>query len=274
MTSVAALVLILLVVALMESYRRCTQNVKDRNQRLIELAGAAAPRGRLDTPLPAPVARYLQFALGQHPEPARLMHLAQHGSLRTDAANRRWLDFTADHTVAPLAQAFVWDAKVRMAPGVHLRVIDSLLDGIGAGQVHAMSAVEVARAVDKAEVNSGCLHRFLAEAVWFPWALIPSEHLDWTAIDEHRALATLSAGGQSVSLEFRFAPSGEVTSVFTPARWGRFGERYSQAPWEGQFREYRAFNGLMLPSEGAVGWHRDGELQLVWTGWIDAVLAE
>jgi hypothetical protein len=273
MVSIGALALILFLVALMESYRRCTESVKDRTRRLMDVATAATRTNPLDT-VPAPVARYLRFALGKHSEPARLLRLVQHGSLRTGPSSKRWLDFSADHIVAPLACAFLWDAKVRVAPLVHLRVVDSLLDGIGSGQVQLLSAVEVTRASAKAEVSAGSLHRFLAEAVWYPWALIPSDHLSWSAIDEHRALARLTAGGLSVSLEFRFASSGEVTSVFTPARWQRDGDHFSQAPWEGAFREYRAFNGLMLPSEGAVGWHRDGELQVVWTGCIDAVFAE
>src|SRR5688500_11255118 len=217
MTSVAALVLVLILslVALMESYRRCTEDVKDRTRRLLEPAKEATWHGGHDRTWPAPVARYLQFALGKHSEPARLMRLAQHGSLRTDPSSKRWLDFSADHVIAPLAHAFLWDARVRTAPLAHMRVIDSLLDAIGSGQVHLMSAIEVVRTPARAEVSSGALHRFLAEAVWYPWALMPSEQLSWTAIDERRALASLTVGGISVSLEFRFAASGEVTSVFT-----------------------------------------------------------
>jgi hypothetical protein len=85
---------------------------------------------------------------------------------------------------------------------------------------------------------------------------------------------SLSVNGLSVSLEFRFAKSGEVTGIYTPTRWGRFGKRYLQLPWEGQFREYRQLEGFTLPSEGAVGWHRDGELQCVRSARIEAVVAE
>jgi hypothetical protein len=85
------------------------------------------------------------------------------------------------------------------------------------------------------EINSGSLHRFLAEAVWYPWALLPSASLTWQPIDDSRAMATLAAGDTTVSLEFRFSPNGEVTDIYTPARWGKFDGRYAKAAWEGHF---------------------------------------
>ena len=274
MADLVLLLLLIAAVALAVSYRRCHENITGPTRQLTKAALRTVPRVDRAANLPAPVARYLQFSLGVERPPPRLVRLAQEGSLRTDISSRRWLNFQAEHTVAPLAPAFVWNAKVKVAHLVHVRVLDALLDGMGQGRVQLMSAIEVDRAVGCMEVNSGSLHRYLAEAVWYPWALVPSEHLAWTRIDQSRALATLSVNGLSVSLEFRFAKSGEVTGIYTPTRWGRFGKRYLQLPWEGQFREYRQFEGFTLPSEGAVGWHRDGELQCVWSARIDAVVTE
>jgi hypothetical protein len=79
-------------------------------------------------------------------------------------------------------------------------------------------------------MKSGSLHRNLA--VWYPTALLPSSQLQWTHIDPTKALATLTNDHVSVSLEFRFADSGEVTGIYTPARWGTFAGGYRQVPWE------------------------------------------
>ncbi|WP_425532220.1 DUF6920 family protein [Aromatoleum anaerobium] len=46
--------------------------------------------------------------------------------------------------------------------------------GVGSGQAQLLSAVTVASDRDKPELNSGSLHRYLAEAVWYPTALLPS----------------------------------------------------------------------------------------------------
>jgi hypothetical protein len=101
-----------------------------------------------------------------------------------------------------------------------------------------------------------------------PVALLPSPTLQWSPIDANRALATLIDGGISVSLEFRFAGTGEVTGIYTPARWGRFGEGYAQRPWEGHFRGYERRNGVRVPTEGDVGWYVADEWRAVWQGTI------
>jgi hypothetical protein len=127
-----------------------------------------------------------------------------------------------------------------------------------------MSLVTVASDAGTPQMNSGSLHRFLAEAVWYPSALVPSDTLRWSGIDDGRALATLTHGGTTVSLEFRFNPAGDVAGIYTPARWGRFGGGYEERPWEGHFSAYEPRAGFLVPTQGDVGWHVDGAWQCVW----------
>jgi hypothetical protein len=220
------------------------------------------------------VARYLRRALGGNPAPLRLARLSQSGELRTSTRSRRWLSFTATQRVAPAAGEFTWTARVRLAPLVHLRVRDSLRDGEGSGEVRLWSAIPLASASGVPELDSGALHRYLAEAVWYPTALVPSASLVWRAMDERNAVATLTSHAKSVSLEFRFNEADEVADVFTPARWGRFDGRYRQVPWEGHFRNYQSRDGLLVPTEGEVGWYGRSAWQCVWRGRITAAVYE
>jgi len=215
--------------------------------------------------VPSPVARYLRHAI-RTTKHIREVRISQIGTLRTDLKSERWMSFSAEHLVVPPATGFVWDARVNVAPLVHVRVRDSLIDGRGAGHVSLLSAFTLGGDAGTPEMNSGSLHRFLAEAVWYPTTLLPSRKLTWTAIDETKALATLTDHAVSVSLEFRFAATGEVTGIYTPARWGTFAGGYRQVPWEGHFRDYREHNGVLLPTEGDVGWYVDGEWRAVWKG--------
>jgi uncharacterized protein DUF6920 len=237
--------------------------------RLSESAHRASSPLRHGDAVPLAVARYLDFALGQNREPPRLVSLTQHGVLRANVTSPKWRRFQATHTAAPTANGFVWNAEVMLAPGVHLRVVDSLLDGAGAGQVLLQSAWPVARESGASELNAGALHRFLAESVWYPWALLPDEHLSWSAIDDHRAVATLSVEGTSVSLEFRFGTSGEITAIYTPHRWRRVDGRYVATAWEGHFSTYLEDSGIALPHQAEVGWYVDNALELVWQGKVD-----
>ncbi len=235
---------------------------------IVELARRATTDRMEDAALPAPVARYLRLALGDdHPRPESV-DIHQSGQLRTDAMSERWMDFTAVHVASPSGCGFTWNARIRLMPFIHLRVLDSLVEGRGEGRVILQSLLEVANDGGTPEMNSGALHRFLAEAVWYPWTLMPGKVLRWTAIDDHRALAVLTCSGTTVSLEFRFSEDGTVAGIHTPARWGKFGSRYEQVPWEGHFADYVRRDGVLVPSKAEVGWYRDGRLRIVWRGRI------
>ena len=217
--------------------------------------------------LPARVARYLRWAIPEA-HSMRLVRIRQRGTLRTDVQSDRWMPFEAEHLVTPSPIGFLWNARVTVAPLLHVRVRDAYIDGSGSGHVSLMSAFRISAAADTPEINSGSLHRFLAEAVWCPVALLPSPKLRWSAIDANSAVATLTDHDISVSLEFRFAERGEVTAIYTPARWGTFGGKYEQKPWEGHFRDYERRNGFWVPREGDVGWYVDDEWRPVWKGTV------
>jgi hypothetical protein len=219
--------------------------------------------------LPLPVARYLRLALPV-PNEIQEVRLTQTGTLRTDAMAERWMAFEAEHVAVPGAMGFVWNARVEAAPLVHVRVHDALIDRTGFGRVSLLSIVPLSAASGGIEMDSGSLHRYLAEAVWYPTALRPSSRLQWSPIDEKSALATLTNDRTSVSLEFRFADNGEVTGIYTPARWGTFPDGYRQVPWEGHFRDYREHQGIRVPSHGEVGWYINNEWRPVWKGTVVA----
>jgi hypothetical protein len=231
-------------------------------------AAAQSATPRLDD-LPAPVARYLRLALPatKHIQEVRIR---QTGTLRTDVSSERWMSFEAEHIVVPPATGFVWNARVSVAPLIHVRVRDALIEGKGSGQVSLLSAFIVSADAGTLEMNSGSLHRYLAEAVWYPTALLPSPALRWTEIDATSSLATFTSHGVTVSLEFRFAETGEVTGIYTPGRWGMFPGGYRQVAWEGHFRNYRNQDGVFVPTEGDVGWYVENEWHAVWKGGITA----
>lgn len=216
--------------------------------------------------LPPPVARYFRHVLTDGQKFIRTVRMHQSGVLRTSTATARWLSFTASQLVMPLAPGFVWNAKVDMPFAPHVRVLDSYIDGVGSGRVSVLSAIAVASDADAPELNSGALHRYLAEAVWFPTALLPQSGIMWSAIDEHSAMATLTDRGVAVSLEFRVNEIGEVMGVYSPGRFGRFDGAYKRVPWEGHFWDYQVQAGMRVPLYGEVGWYDDGALQLVWKG--------
>lgn len=236
-------------------------------------AAAGSPTELVDldavSALPTPVGRYLRHVLTDGQGRIRTARLEQEGTLRTDVESESWSPFTARHLAVPPARGFFWDARVDMPLGTHVRVLDGYHAGSGSGRVSVMSAFEVASEAGGPELNAGALHRYLAEAVWYPTALLPGSGLEWSPVDENTARATLTDGGTTVSLEFRFNDGGEVTGVYSEGRYRRDGDRYERIPWEGRFRDYQTRDGMRVPLHGEVGWYdEDGGLQVVWRGRI------
>ena len=67
-----------------------------------------------------------------------------------------------------------------------------------------------------AALAEGELMRYLAEAAWYPTALLPSQGARWQALDERSARATLSDGSLTLDLSFEFNDAGSPTVVRDP----------------------------------------------------------
>jgi hypothetical protein len=78
--------------------------------------------------------------------------------------------------------------------------------------------VTVARVPSTPELAHGELKGFLAEAAWYPTALLPSQGVHWEPIDDASARATLADGAVRASLDFYFDRDGLIATVCAPSR--------------------------------------------------------
>lgn len=217
--------------------------------------------------LPVPVAKYLRLALTEGQPFIRSVRLVQTGELRHIGKSQGgWMPFEAVQYVSAQPLGFVWDALIRPFSLMQIRVRDAFVDGQGTAQVSALSLVTLADETGKPELNAGALMRYLAEAVWFPTALLPTAKLEWSSIDDTKALATLTESGTTVSLEFSFNDIGEITSVYTPCRYAAIDGKYELTPWGGHHRNYKEKDNMRIPTEGEVEWHLSSGIFPVWKG--------
>jgi len=169
--------------------------------------------------LPEPVGRYLATVLTEGQPYVRRVRLRQSGEFRTGDAADSWKPFTAMQHFTTDPPGFVWDAKIEMVPLVSVRVVDMYKSGEGALRGKVLSTLSVVDEGPDVEMNSGELLRYLAETVWFPTALLPSEGVKWTLIDGESARAALTHRGTTVSLVFHFNRRNEVDRVFAESRY-------------------------------------------------------
>lgn len=232
---------------------------KSETERMAEEINRTASVGKTESildlnlvDLPGPVKRYFRFALDGRQLMIRTARLRHAGEFYLKDA---WIPFESEEHFSAREAAFVWDAKMKMNPLVSVRVRDAYKTGRGSMRAKVMSLFTVMNAGGgDVRLAAGELQRYLAEAVWLPTALLPREHLQWSAIDETHAKAALTDAGVTVSLEFEFGERGEIVGVYTPARYRRVGGEYKLFPWRGRFRNYRPFGGMMIPTGGDVEW--------------------
>jgi hypothetical protein len=220
--------------------------------------------------LPAPVRAYLRRAIQVGATPPSSIMLEQTGELRV---GRWWRPFTATEELKVPPAAFTWDARVRMAPLLTARVRDTYERGVGTVHASVAGLFTMADAHGGATLNAAALHRYLAECVWLPAALLPRYALEWSPIDENRALATLSDAGNRVSLEFTFNDRAEVAQVFTPARGRAVDGGFQPTPWRVLMTRYDERLGFRIPVEAEVSWEIDGAWQPCWRGRVGRVHA-
>ena len=176
-----------------------------------------------------------------------------------------WLPFTADQHFLGNPPGFVWDAAVRVAGLLPIRVRDAYVDGAGASEASVSSIVPLKGQRGTREVAEASLMRYLAEAVWFPTALLPRPGLSWSAIDADTARATLTDRNIRVAVDFRFGAGGEIVSCAAD-RHRAVGSGTVPTPWRGYYRNYRRFQGMMTPMAAEVAWVLSGRTTPVWRG--------
>ncbi|WP_457389950.1 DUF6920 family protein [Roseateles sp. P5_E1] len=216
--------------------------------------------------LPAPVQRYLRIALTAGQPLVRGVRLTQSGFLNLSAAGDRWQPFTAEQQVATRGPGFLWNARVGLFSGLSVRVQDSYLAGAGLLHAALLGVLDMARQQGGGELARGELMRFLAEAPWYPTALLPSQGVSWAAVDARQADATLADGTVSVTLRFKFGDAGLVDTVRAEARGRKVGRMTEMAPWEGRWKEWTTRDGMRVPLAGEVAWLLLSGRQTYWRG--------
>ncbi len=206
------------------------------------------------TLLPAPVQKYFAFALTPGQRIVRRARVLQDGMFRAGGPGAGWSPFTAVQRFATQPPGFVWDARIQAAPLMAVRVRDSYIAGAGAMEANIAALFPIVAHSGTQKLAMGALHRYLAEAVWLPTALLPGQGVEWEAIDDTSARATLTDGAISVSLIFHFGDCGEIVRTYTPERYRDVDGAVVPTPWTCSYDGYARTAGMMIPTKGRAAW--------------------
>jgi hypothetical protein len=216
--------------------------------------------------LPAPVVRYFEFALTPGQPIVRRVFIRHAGEFRT-RLGAPTSPFTSVQHVTTDAPGFVWDADIRMMPFIPTRVRDSYIGGEGTMHGAVAGLVPVVHQGGTPSIARGALVRYLAEAVWYPTALLPRRGLAWAAIDDSSARLTLTDGATTVWLDVRFGAQGQIERVSTVRDRDVKGVGVP-TPWTAVNSRYERVAGMMIPMAGEVTWDLPEGPLTYWRGRI------
>lgn len=202
--------------------------------------------------LPVPVQRYFRTALTDGQRIVTGVTLTQSGTFNLSATAAQWKPFTATQRFTTACPGFVWDARIMMFPLVPVRVVDAFVDGQGLLQPAILGLFDMGTQRGRGEIARGELMRHFAESIWFPTALLPSQGVTWTAVDDSAANATMTDGPVSVTLLFSFGSDGLVTSIHADGRAMQTGKAAVLMPWECRMSNVRTQDGMRIPMTGEV----------------------
>ncbi len=222
--------------------------------------------------LPAPVARYLRAVLPYGRPIPRRARLEWEGDFLLSPPDG-WAPFTAAQAVAIRPGGFVWDARVRMAPGVAVRVRDGFAHGRGSMRAEVMALLLVVSVEGTPEIATAALQRWLAEAVWYPAALLPSQGTEWAALDATSARATVRVAGVAASIDYHFGADGLVERLYAAERGRDVGGRSVPTPWEARVHSWGE-RGARVPLAGEVAWLLPEGRQAYWRGRLVGIAFE
>jgi hypothetical protein len=224
--------------------------------------------------LPSPVRRYFGTVLTDGQPIIAAVRLAHEGQFNMGESEARWRPFTSSQIAIARRPGFDWDGRIAVAPGVNAFVHDAYVAGEGILHVELLGLIKLADLRGTPEAAQGELMRFLAEAAWYPTALLPSQGIRWSAIDDTSATATLTDGATTVSLDFRFDADGLIGGVRAAARYRSVNGSLVATPWHGRFWGYAVRYGMRIPLEGEVGWELPDGLWPYWRGRVTEVTYE
>lgn len=196
------------------------------------------------TGLPEPVRRYFSHVLSEGQLYIRNVRLLHNGQFKT-GLDKDWVAIKGEQYFTTDKPGFIWKGKTNMFTARDMYLADK-------GRL-VVSLFNMFRIVDGhgEKFDQGELLRWLAESVWFPTNLLPSERIQWVAIDDTTARLIFTYQGLTVDYIVTFNSIGEITRFETKRYMGDGGLE----TWAGIVSMYQKINEVTIPVSIEVMWN-------------------
>jgi len=198
-------------------------------------------------PFLTPVRRYFEHVLKQGQHYISYVRLKHNGQFKT-GPDKGWSKIDGEQYFTVEKPGFVWKGDIF---GGSAR--DMYLSDKGRLVVTSLWLFTVVNGSGET-FDEGELQRWIAESVWFPTNLLPSERISWSAIDDKTAKLSFKYKNVSTSFTVTFSDTGEITQMETT----RFMDQARKERWLVIPSEYNETDGIIIPTKAEVTWKLEG----------------
>lgn len=212
--------------------------------------------------LPSPVIKWLENSGAMEKGNINSVYLEQEIKLKLKPEQKDWSNATAKQYFTTDPPAFNWSIDLSMYGFLNVVGRDKFENGRGEMLIKLLSIIPVANAKEDSKIDQASLQRYLAEIVWFPTAAL-SKYIEWEAIDETSAKATMNYKGTEGSGVFYFNDRGDFVKFVT----NRYADAEDNEPkkWTVTALKTSEMNGIRIPTECEAKWKLDsGEWTWLW----------
>ncbi|MGY4538378.1 hypothetical protein ACVW0P_002798 [Mucilaginibacter sp. UYNi724] len=192
--------------------------------------------------LPEPVQAYFRHVLKEGEPYINYVRLKHNGQFKT-GLNNKWVDIVGEQYFTVKKTGFIWKGTTTLFTARDMYISDK-----GRLVVSLFSLYNIVNGKGK-KFNQGELLRWLAESVWFPTNLLPSESLQWLAMDKNTAKLIFTYRGMSLSYIVSFS-NDEITQFQT----SRYMGNEKLETWIGKPGAYQKINNIMVPTKIEAIW--------------------
>lgn len=205
-----------------------------------KISGKVFTYKQLDS-LPKPVQRYFKHVLKEGQPYISYVRLTHNGQFNT---GKNWVNIKGEQYFTTEKPGFIWKGTTPLFVARDMYIADT-------GQL-IVSILGLYRAVDAhgEKYNEGELQRWIAESVWFPTNLLPSERLNWTTIDNHSAQLNFNYKDISTSFVVRFNEADEIKEMEST----RYMTEEKREKWLCTMSKYKELNGVVVPTYAEAIW--------------------
>jgi hypothetical protein len=164
---------------------------------------------------------------------------------------KKWMEAKASQVFTVEPPAFNWSVNLKMNAFTKVLGRDKFENGEAEMIIKLFSIMPIVNIKKNKKVNQAALQRYLAEIIWFPSAAV-SPYIQWEAIDDHSAKATMNCGETSGSGFFYFDDDGNFKK-YAAMRYKDADDSHP-TEWTVAVIRSQTLNGIKIPVEAKVSW--------------------